>query len=233
MGSVRLPSPSATIVARMPAANQTRPAPRTRLDEGRGVYELALGVADRLDAAQMDLWAAGVRSCLDAEGTTQRQQHLALELTRLSHTSTARRDGLSQDIARALTTLQLGLGSVDLPAQPLYDATRGLAEHLELHGGRRWLNRLRAVVQDLERVPGIRLQRLDLLLEKMGPGAEGLPEGTAARISAVRGRLPRHQVDTHEGHAAAAAIATLTFALRPPQPSRRMPHGPALAGAAG
>lgn len=205
----------ATTVDRMPPANPTPPALRSRLDEGRAVYELALHVADRLDGAHMDLWAAGVRACLDAPGTTERQQHLALELTRLSHTSTVRRAGLGEDIARALAQLEFGLGSVDLPAQPLYEATRALAEHLELHGGRRWLGRLRTVVQDTERVPEARLQRLALLLDRMVPGMQGLPEGTAPLVSAVRGRLPRRDHDQ--------AMATLTFALQPPQPSRRLP----------
>ncbi|HUG86208.1 MAG TPA: hypothetical protein VMM13_16710 [Euzebya sp.] len=199
----------------MPAAHQTTPALRSRLDEGRAVYELALNVADQLDSAHMDLWAAGVRACLDAPGTTQRQRHLVLELTRLSHTSTVRRAGLSEDIAGALTRLELGLGNVDLPAQPLYEAMRALAEHLELHGGRRWLGRLRAVVQDAERVPAARLQRLGLLLDRMAPGLPGLPEGTAPLVSAVRGRLPRRDHDR--------AMETMTYALQPPQPSRRLP----------
>lgn len=215
-----------TTVVRMPSAHQTSPAPRSRLDEGRAVYELALAVADKLDLAHMDLWAAGVRACLDAPGTTDRQRHLALELTRLSHTSTVRRAGLGQDIARALARLEVGLGTMDMPAQPLYEAARALAEHLELHGGRRWLDRLRTVVADPERLPAVRLQRLGLLLDRMVPGTAGLPEGTAPLVSAVHGRLPRRDHDH--------AVDTLTFALRPPQPSRRLagegtpvgdPHG--------
>ena len=210
---MRPPPLPATTVVGMPAP-QTRPTSRSLLDEGRADYELALGVADRLDEAHMDLWAAGVRACLDAPGTTERQRHLVLELTRLSHTSTVRRAGLGEDVAGALARLELGLGSIDLPAQPLYDAMRGLAEHLELHGGRRWLDRLRTVVGDAERLPAVRVQRLALLLERMVPGEAGLPEGTAPLVEAVRGRLPRRD------HG--AAVATLVFALQPPQPSRRL-----------
>lgn len=211
----------------MPVADQTHPTPRSRLDEGREVYEIALGLADRLDEAQMDLWAAGVRSCLDATGSTARQRHLVLELTRLSHTSVVRRAGLAGSMTGALSRLALGLGTVDLPAQPLYEAVRGLAEHLELHGGRRWLGRLRAVVADAERVPEVRVERLAQLLDRMVPGTEGLPEGTAPLVGAVRSRLPRRD---HAG-----AIETLAFALQAPQPSRKLPGdaAPAAAGDCG
>lgn len=201
----------------MPAANQTRPAPRSRLEEGREVYEIALGIANRLDEAHMDLWAAGVRACLDAPRSTARQRHLVLELTRLSRTSVVRRDGLVEEVSQALARLALGLGSIDLPAQPLYESMRGLAEHLELHGGHRWLTRMRTVAGDTEREPEICLQRLIHLLDRMVPGAEGLPAGTSPLVGAVRGRLPRR------GHA--EALDTLTFALQPPQPSRHLPEG--------
>jgi hypothetical protein len=206
----------------MPAARPTAPAPSSRLEEGREVYHLALGIADALDDAGMDLWAGGLRACLDADGTTARQTHLALELTRLSHTSIVRRAGLDRDVADALDRLRLGLGSVDAPAQPLYTAVRELADHLELHGGRRWLQRLRAVVHDTSRTAAVRVARMGQLLERMAPGAAGMPEGSAARVEAVVVRLPRQR----EVDAAADAVA---FALRPPQASRRVSEGPPTA----
>lgn len=192
-----------------------RPTPRSRLDEGREVYAIALAVADRLDEAGMDLWAAGVRSCLDAPGSTGRQWHLVAELTRLSRTSVARRAGLVEDISRALARLEIGLGRIDVAEQPLYDAMRGLAEHLELHGGRRWLTRLRTVLADAERLPAARLDRLAQLLDLMAPEAPGIPEGTTAHVRAVRERLPRHRPSDR-------AADWLAFAVRPPQPSRRL-----------
>lgn len=196
-------------------SGSAHPRPRSRLDEGREVYELALGVADRLDDAGMDLWAAGVRACLDAEGTTERQRHLAAELIRLSHTSVARRAALVADIRRALSRLELGLGDLDVPEQPLYDAMRGLAEHLELDGGRRWLIRLRTVLEDHERAADARLRRLAVLLDRMVPGTPGMPEGAAERVRAVRERLSRYRD-------AERAAAYLAFAVRAPQPSRRL-----------
>ena len=191
---------------------RTRPAP-SRLEEGREVYTLALDVAKALDRAGLDLWAAGIRACLDAPTSLARQQHLTVELVRLRDTGDLRRAGCAEDIDSALSRLELGLGSIDIPQQPLYTATRNLADHLELNGGRRWLARLRAVVTDPDRGPEARLERFDALAERMVPGAEGLPEGSSSLVRAVRGRIGRH-LDVE------AVVRYLVFALMPPAPSR-------------
>jgi len=191
---------------------RTRPAP-SRLEEGREVYTLALDVAKALDRAGLDLWAAGIRACLDAPSSLARQQHLTVELVRLRDTGDLRRAGCAEDIERALSRLELGLGSIDVPQQPLYTATRNLADHLELNGGRRWLARLRTVITDPDRGAAARVERLDALAERMVPGAEGLPEGSASLVRAVRGRLNRH-LDMD------AVALHLAFALTPPAPSR-------------
>ncbi|WP_370324846.1 hypothetical protein [Euzebya sp.] len=203
----------------MSALPQPGPS-RTRLEEGPDVYRIALEVADALDRADLDLWAAGVRSCLDAAGTTARQQHLVVELVRLSHTREIAREGLGPAIAGALARLEIGLGRIDVPAQPLYAAMRELADHLELGGGGRWLARLRAVATDRERTAAARLERRAAVLARMVPGAAGLPAGSRERVDAVAQRLPRHRGDAEE------TMAYLTFALQPPAPSRRL-DGPA------
>lgn len=190
----------------------SRPAP-SRLEEGREVYAIALGVADALDRAGLDLWAGDVRSCLDAPRSLQRQQHLVVELLRLRDTPEARRAGCSEDIQRALQRLQLGLGSIDVPQQPLYTSVRTLADHLELQGGRRWLSRLRAVAADPDRPAETRMERLAAVLQRMEPGVEGVPEGTAPLVRAVLSRLDRH-VDV------AAVARYVGYALTPPAPSR-------------
>lgn len=177
------------------------------------MYSIALGVADALDRANLDLWASGVRACLDAPSTLQRQQHLTVELVRLRDTAEVDRAGCLPDIAMALDRLEVGLGTVDVAIQPLYSAMRVLADHLELNGGRRWLQRLRVVAHDPDRTAEARMARLAALLDRMAPGAEGLPEGSAQLVRAVAERLDRH--------ADAATVARyLAFALRPPAPSR-------------
>lgn len=178
------------------------------------MYQIALDVADRLDHAEMDLWAAGIRGCMDASGTTARQRHLVVELTRLSHMSTIRRQGLSADIEAALARLELGLGQVDVAAQPLYSAMRDLVDHLELNGGNRWLERLRTVMGDPHRTATERLRRLGAVLDLMTAGVPGLPLGSVERVRAVSVRLPRHMT-------APETSEYLEFALQPPQPSRR------------
>ncbi len=200
----------------IPSPGPSRSLDRSRLDEAPDAYAIALEVADRLDQAGLDLWASGVRACLDASGSTERQQHLVVELVRLRDMSMIRRESLQPDIERALARLEIGLGTIDVPDQPLYTAVRDLADHLELHGGRRWLARLRTVMGDAERTAAARLQRLGALLERMVPGGEGLPEGTGGRVEAVRARLPRHRdLDRTARY--------VCFALQPPQPSRRVP----------
>jgi hypothetical protein len=200
---------------------------RSRLDDAPDAYAIALSVADQLDGAGLDLWAAGVRSCLDAEGSTARQEHLVVELVRLSRMSMVRQQGLESEIAGALARLQVGLGRIDLPVQPLYTAVRELADHLELNGGRRWLGRLRTVMSDADRTADARLRRLAAVLELMQPGTPGLPEGASSRVDAVAVRLPRHR-DVED------TARYVTFALRPPQPSRRTPtQGPGQRPVAG
>lgn len=186
---------------------------RSRLEEAEDVYRHARKIADALDEDGRDLWAAGLRSCLDAVGTTERQRHLAAELARLADTSWARRSGLREEIATSRRKLAIALGRDDTPFQPIYVAVRDLAEHLELNGGRRWLSRLRAVALDGERDAAARLARLGALLEHMQPGVAGLPEGSSARVRAVRERLGRHAD-------AEALAAYVRFALRSPPPSR-------------
>jgi hypothetical protein len=201
-------------------------AARSRLAQAPQAYRLALDVADRLDQRGLDLWAAGLRACLDAPGSTARQHHLAVELIRLSCLPAVRAAGLAPALRDALDHLQAGLGPLDVPAQPLYAAARDLAEHLEVEGGRRWLARLRAVALDDEHTAAARLRRLTAVLQRMRDVAVGghpaadvapgdaLPVGTTPRVDAVLGRIPRHR-DADE------AATYLAFALQPPQPSRR------------
>ena len=212
-----------TVVA-MPAPAHPH-APRSRLDQAPDAYRIALEVADQLDGRGLDLWAAGVRSCLDATGSTARQQHLAAELIRLSQMRAVRQEGLILPIREALARLEAGLGDLDVPSQPLYTAARDLADHLEIGGGRRWLGRLRAVLADPERTATARLERVVTVLQRMrdeaGTAASGgttLPEGTATRAESVLARIPRH-------HDVEQIARYLAFALHPPQPSRRLVPG--------
>lgn len=178
---------------------------------------MALEIADALDAADFDLWAAGIRACLDADGTTARQLHLMVELTRLSTMRTIRAQGLDRRIGAALGRLDIGLGQIDLPVQPLYSAMRNLVDHLELHGGARWIARMRTVVTDPQRSASVRVQRLEAVLQAMEPGAPGFSVGAAELVMAVTTRLPRH-------NAAEETAAFMAFALTPPKPSRVLPR---------
>lgn len=200
-------------MSRMENWRHSRPAP-SRLEEGREVYRLALRTADALDAAGLDLWAGGIRSCLDAHTTLARQQHLVVELVRLKHSNAIRVAGCATEVEQALSRLELGLGQVDVPQQPLYSAVRALADHLELAGGRTWLRRLRAVAFDPDRSPAARVARLGEVVSRMKPGVEGLPEGSGPLVRAVLERLDRHRDQR--------TVATyLEFALTPPAPSQR------------
>lgn len=184
------------------------------------MYRLALRVADALDDAGLDLWASGIRSCLDARTTLARQQHLVVELVRLRQSSAIRVAGCADDVEQALARLELGLGEVDVPQQPLYSAVRGLADHLELAGGRTWLRRLRAVVFDPDRSPAARVTRLGEVVARMEPGTDGLPEGSTPLVRAVLERLDRHRDQR-------TVAAYLEFALTPPAPSRSAEASPA------
>lgn len=196
---------------------RSRPAP-SRLESGREVYGLVLSVAEALDRAGLDLWAGGVRSCLDAPSSLERQQHLIVELVRLRDVHAVRRAGCTDKITAALARLELGLGSLDIPMQPIYSATRDLADHLELSGGRKWLTRMRAVINDPERTADARVERFGQLLDRMEPGAEGLPEGSGPLVRGVRQRLERHaDIELLARH--------LRFALTAPAPSRATPAG--------
>lgn len=186
---------------------------RSRLEETRPVFDAAEDLATDLERAGMDLWAAGLRSCLDGRDQRERLVHLRLELTRLQDTSTVRRLGLRPAVELLLGHLLAGGGLAQDPLEPVYRTLRDLADHLELHGGRRWLARLRHVATDPDRPAPERLARLDALLARMTPGTESLPEGTAVRVRAARERLAR--AASVEGAAQHAALA-----LRAPAPRR-------------
>lgn len=196
-----------------PTSLSARLGSRSRLDAGDHVYGRVLALADALDADGQDLWAAGLRTCLDAGGSTRRQRHMAAELTRLRDTTWARRSGNRDEIDSAIRHLEVALGRDSSQYQPLYEALRELSDHLELNGGRRWLKRLRTVVLDPERDAPARLERLATVLAHMEPGVEGLPEGSAQRVRAVRSRLGRH-TDIEE------QMLFVRFALRGPAASR-------------
>ena len=116
----------------------------SRLDETGFLYDLVEGLADRLETGGMDLWAANLRGCLDADTTGERLAHVGLELARLRSSPAARRLSLGEDVARLETVVTAAVGPPDPLVQPLYDALKDLVDRLRLEGLTGVLARLRS-----------------------------------------------------------------------------------------
>jgi hypothetical protein len=182
--------------------------PRSRLESNVPLYRRIADLADQLDHAAHDLWAANLRACLDGESAAQIMADLGLELHRLRQSTAARRLRLEDTLDELIATVEAAVGRSEHEHLPLYCALKDLLDTLRLEGGTRWLRRLEAAGGDQEASDSVRVARLAAVLDEMASGASGVPSSTALRAKGVRQRLPR-------ARDSAALARYLRAALRP------------------
>jgi hypothetical protein len=183
-------------------------APRPRLDTSEPLFRAVDALAGRLDEGGQDLWAANLRACLHGASSGEVFSGLGFELYRLRQSSAVRRLRLVEPVDELIATVATACGGPDTEHLPLYVALRDLVDLLRLGGGQRWVRELEAAHEE-QGSPGQRISGLMVVLERMAPGADGLPPGTSPRVAAVRQRLAR-------ARAAEGLSHCLTAALRPP-----------------
>ncbi len=171
----------------------------SRLDETGFLYDLVEGLADRLETGGMDLWAANLRGCLDADTTGERLAHVGLELARLRSSPAARRLSLGEDVARLETVVTAAVGPPDPLVQPLYDALKDLVDRLRLEGLTAMLARLRSsrratlpgasAAETVPAAPSAVVAELRTVLAglpaKASPGAQRAAEAASLRLDRV------------------------------------------------
>lgn len=202
---------------------------------------LVAQLADAFDAAGLDLWAANLRACLQSPTSLEVARAVRAEAIRLldkpSVKAKARRipgardgqvmpagDGvdLVDGLQTVLDRINVEIGEAPSVAQPLYEALRDLADHLQLQGHARWLARLRHVALDTSFTAELRMERLDNVICS-ALNDEALP---AELLTACRVRLESVYDASAAAHMAAAAF-------RPPVPKTEAAAAPEAARPSG
>jgi hypothetical protein len=195
------------------SVNGMETLPRSRLESNVPLYRRVADLADRLDHAAYDLWAANLRACLEGDSAAQIVADLGLELHRLRQSAVARRLRLEDTVEEVIATVEAAVGRSEHEHLPLYCALKDLLDTLRLEGGTWWLRRLEAAGGDQEASDAVLVTCLAALLDEMAPGASGVgapgvPSSAGPRIKGVRQRLPR-------ARDSAALARCLRAALRP------------------
>ncbi|MGH8932381.1 MAG: hypothetical protein ACRDZO_17605 [Egibacteraceae bacterium] len=198
--------------------------PRSRLDSTEPLYVQVADLADRLDSAGQDLWAANLRACLRGNCSTQVLADLGMELHRLRQSNTVRRLRWEGTIEGLIATVQAAVGQPDHPHLPLYCSLKDLLDELRLAGSLPWVRRLEEAG---DRDPATRVAAVATVLDEMvpdastasrpsssapaeGPGAPGVLSGLRPRVEGSRQRLARTRDSAAASRSLAAALRRLS-----------------------